>query len=340
MIIKRGSRYGVRVYARGNQVWIGTFHKLSDARAAERSALQSPMSPHGMTVSEFIARWKEHYARPRASTNRHNSYMLKPFEEAFGKRRMADIERHEAKTFATSRSSSVPAVRAMFNDALDEQVVKTNPFANLRLTQSRGRKDLEVISEADLADLADRSLDLFGNYGSTFRSLVLFAAWTAIRPGELFALRWRDLSGDEMVIRHSLSSTGEVTRPKNGRTRRVVLPPQAREALTSMPRRTDADYVFTNASGERLSKTSHYYYWNALRCGAARPGMDFYELRHFAATWLLENGATDSDVAIQLGHTDGGALVRSTYGHPSEDAARDRLRGVYGENGPKLRVVS
>ena len=31
------------------------------------------------------------------------------------------------------------------------------------------------------------------------------------------------------------------------------------------------------------------------------------------------------DVSVQLGHTDGGALVMARYGHPSEDAARDRL---------------
>jgi hypothetical protein len=28
---------------------------------------------------------------------------------------------------------------------------------------------------------------------------------------------------------------------------------------------------------------------------------------------------------VQLGHTDGGALVMSTYGHPSDRAARARI---------------
>jgi hypothetical protein len=36
--------------------------------------------------------------------------------------------------------------------------------------------------------------------------------------------------------------------------------------------------------------------------------MDFYELRHFCATHLLELGVSHADVAVQLGHTDGGAL--------------------------------
>lgn len=57
--------------------------------------------------------------------------------------------------------------------------------------------------------------------------------------------------------------------------------------------------------------------------------MDFYELRHFCATHLLGLGVSHADVAVQLGHTDGGALVMSTYGHPSEAAALDRLKRAY-----------
>lgn len=42
---------------------------------------------------------------------------------------------------------------------------------------------------------------------------------------------------------------------------------------------------------------------------------------------------------VQLGHTDGGALVMSTYGHPSEDAARARLKAAYAENVWQLRAL-
>ena len=67
--------------------------------------------------------------------------------------------------------------------------------------------------------------------------------------------------------------------------------------------------------------------------------MDYYELRHFCATNLLELGVSHADVAIQLGHTDGGALVMSTYGHPSEDAARERLKRAYGQTVTPLRAA-
>lgn len=41
---------------------------------------------------------------------------------------------------------------------------------------------------------------------------------------------------------------------------------------------------------------------------------------------LLERGVAHADVAVQLGHEDGGALVMSRYGHPARDSARSRLK--------------
>ena len=53
----------------------------------------------------------------------------------------------------------------------------------------------------------------------------------------------------------------------------------------------------------------YHRYFKQLRALAGLPGLDWYELRNAAATMLLERGMTPCDVAIQLGHTDGGRLV-------------------------------
>ena len=54
-----------------------------------------------------------------------------------------------------------------------------------------------------------------------------------------------------------------------------------------------------------------------------------------AATLLLERGVTPWDVAIQLGHTDGGQLVMELYGHPSEAGARARVLAAWdAQTGP------
>lgn len=341
MIIKRGSRYAVRVYVAKRQVWVGTFRTQKEAREAERNALVRVRPAADETVGEFVKRWLRDFKRPRASTNRHYASMVKPLVADFGTVKMSDVSRRRAREWALKHRGSLPVVRALFNDALNEECVVSNPFANLRLDQRRGRRDLEALSEPEVLGLANVSLDLFGAYGPTFRACVLFAAYVGLRPGEMFVLQWSDidLASGRVQINRSLGNTGEVTLPKNGLRRCVVLPPQAREVLLAMPRRANSPYVFTAPRGARFSKTSHYYYWRMLRSHAGRADMAFYELRHFCATHLLELGVSHADVAVQLGHTDGGALVMSTYGHPSEDAARARLDAAYAPAKKPLRVV-
>ncbi|HEX8160150.1 MAG TPA: hypothetical protein VF526_22445 [Solirubrobacteraceae bacterium] len=49
--------------------------------------------------------------------------------------------------------------------------------------------------------------------------------------------------------------------------------------------------------------------------------------------------STPWDVAIQLGHQDGGRLITSLYGHPSEVAARERLLGAWGESRSDVKPI-
>lgn len=201
MITKRSDRYGVRIYKAGKQVWVGTYRTLREAREAERHALSQAQPTTDETVAEFSERWLRDFRRPRASTNRHNAYMVAPLVADIGSVKMGDIRRRQAREWALRHRSSVPVVRAMFNDALNEECVVTNPFANLRLDQRRGRRDLNVPSEAEVHALADTALRIFGSYGPTFRACVLFAAYVGLRPAEMFVLEWSDLDGDEVNIR-------------------------------------------------------------------------------------------------------------------------------------------
>lgn len=55
----------------------------------------------------------------------------------------------------------------------------------------------------------------------------------------------------------------------------------------------------------------------------------FHGLRHFHTCWLIDQGASDADVAIQLRHHDNGELVRRRYGrYRSTVEALRRLDGL------------
>lgn len=160
MIQKRGNKqYGVRIYRAGKQEWVGTFPTLKEARAAERKELERPRAARDETCDSFAERWLKDYPRPRASTRRQYAYDTATFAASFKGVKMSDITKRRAREWALQHRSAHPTIRTMFNDALEEEIVISNPFSGLRLEQSRGRKDLDPISADELHRLADTALE-------------------------------------------------------------------------------------------------------------------------------------------------------------------------------------
>jgi integrase len=72
-----------------------------------------------------------------------------------------------------------------------------------------------------------------------------------------------------------------------------------------------------------------HYYWHPVRCRFGQPPMDFYELRHFCASWLFNDLQLPAqDVAHQLGHTIGVGLVGVGLDRPGRAERVLRRRGV------------
>jgi integrase len=340
MAHKRGKRWVASGYDRAvkRKRYLGTFDtkRAADTSEAEWRVRSRPAGRE--TCEQFAARWTRDYPRPRASTNRHNDERVKRFVEDFRGVKLAEVDRPMARRWALKHKSNLAAVRAMFGDAMRDGLVDVNPFAELRLTGSKGRKDIVVLNEAELHELADLALDkrmeLGPEYGREYRAMVLFAGYVGLRPGELFALRRDDIEGQLCHIERARSSTGEITATKTGRARTVTIPPPAQDALLEVAHHRSG-LLFTSPADRPWTQPSHHRYWTRLRLLAGRPGWDFYALRHTAATFLLERGVTPWDVAIQLGHTDGGQLVMRLYGHPSEAGARARLLAAWdAQTGP------
>lgn len=323
-------RWVAQVYdrAKGRPRQIGTFGTRKEARKAEQEALSRSTVGGAESIESFAARWPTDYPRPRASTNKHNAERVKALAEQYGKRRIDSITIEEARSWALEHHSQVSALRAMFNDARRDGISTTNPFAELGIERTRGRRDLpsDWLTAHDVNELAKTAHSCHGAYGVKMAAMVTFAAYTGMRPGELFALRLEDLGKDTINVRRSAESKTRTVGPtKNGRAREIVYPHVARDAIANAPTFDGQQLVFPGLNGQQLWSSSFSWLWSPVRAAFGRPKMAFYELRHFAATYLLELGLSPADVAVQLGHTDGGALVMSTYGHPSERAARARI---------------
>lgn len=329
-VFKRGTKWVCQVYdpALGRSRQIGTYKKQRDARLAEADAMRRVTAGGTETVSSFQARWTRDYPRPKASTNQHNTERTTRFASQYGRRRLDSITVEEARAWVLKRPGDLSALRAMFTDARRDGKITINPFSGLGVTR-KSKRDVKPdwLTSTQVHDLAECARQAHGDvYGQVMASIVLFAAYTGVRPGELFALELGDLDGTNLHIRRAADSkTRTITTPKNGHGRTIVFPRPARDAVDACPRFEDQQTVFTAPRGGQLWAPHFSWLWNPVRVLFGRPTMAFYELRHFCATHLLDLGLSPSDVAYQLGHTDNGKLVMSTYGHPSERAARARI---------------
>ena len=329
MAHKRGKQWIASGYDRTlkRKVHLGSYSTRRDAlmREAEHKLRTRPAGRE--TVGSFAGRWVADYPRPRLSTNTSNADRVKPLIRELGDVRLTDLTRPMARAWALKHRWALPAARAMYGDAMNDGLVDFNPFASLRLPGSEGRKRIVALTENELQELADQALKAWPDDGWawSYRAMILFSGYVGLRPGELFALERANVAGDLCLIERALESkSGTIGATKNGRARTVTVPPVARDAIAELPPNASG-LLFESPRGQMWRQPSHHHRWSVVRSMAGRPGIDFYELRHCAATMLLERGMSASDVAVQLGHTDGGRLVMNLYGHPSEAAARERL---------------
>jgi integrase len=335
---QRKGKWAAKFVLRGKQVWVpgGPWDTKTQAQTAERRHRDLLLSRRSEeTCASFADRWLEEWPREAESTRRHYALAVAKFKAEFGPTKLGEVERLSARTWALRVSRNVSkAIATMYQDAINVGLVENNPFANLRLPS--GEKTAEICPPTldEFRSLLN-ACTILGGYGPEFRAMIQFSAWTGIRAGELHALKWSDVDGDYLRIHRSRKSDLSLGKPKNGKARKIVLLPQA-QVLDQVPHRPSDSFVFHSADGKPLNKGSHHYAWRTVRASANLPSVRWHDLRHFCATQLLEAGISHFDVSVQLGHEDGGALVMERYGHPSKDAARDRLLAAFSVETPEI----
>jgi excisionase family DNA binding protein len=258
--------FGVLVN-RGKKEWVGTYPTKREARQAEAQALANRKpTARRMTVAEwvekFLARYEGEHKRSSYETVKQR---LRPFVAELGDRRLTELTRFEAIEWAERVSARrVTAVVTCLNAAVDAELIDRNPFRGLGpKRKSRGRADQAPPTHEELGSLLDACC-VHGEYAPQMRNLITFAAFTGMRPGELFALEWADVDMHAMRIdvRRRLYK-GDTDLPKSNKPRRIALTPPARDALLGQPR--DGALVFRAKRGGQLSQPALSIYRSACQ---------------------------------------------------------------------------
>ena len=169
----------------------------------------------------------------------------------------------------------------------------TNPAGNVRLPPPGPARDRRLVG-----DELPRLLAAAQVYGGEIGPLITWAIETAMRRGEIAAMRWDHLDRKARVLL--------IPETKTGTPRRVPLSTAALAVLDGLPRRLDG-----RVWGMRPDSISQAF---ERVCGAAGiEGLTFHDLRHEATSRLFEKGLNPMEVAAITGHKTLQMLKRYTH---------------------------
>jgi integrase/recombinase XerD len=230
-----------------------------------------------------------------------------------------------------SMARSTTALRGLFRFLVSEGDLPADPTADLRspriprrlpkaLDEDQVLTLLDSVSGVEPADRRDRAL-LEVLYG------------TGARISEVVGLSLLDLQGDDGLLRVFGKGSKERLVPLGGPARMALdawLAPDGRPRMAPehWARRSDAEAVFLNARGGRLSRQGA---WAAVHHRAERVGLGAvvspHVLRHSCASHMLAHGADIRVVQELLGHVS--IATTQIYTRLSQDHLRDSYQRAH-----------
>ncbi len=279
----------------------------------------------GGSVGDWLEAWLEDlpsrvkpatYRRYRGITRTHLVPALGTI--ALDRLSAADVMAMESRM--TVSPATVRHAHVVLGTALQAAVAQgrmiANPVRAIKPPRVTHREKV-ILSREDAAKLLDAAK------GDPFEAVYVLALTLGAREGEILALRWKDVDLDAGTV----AITGTVVRgldgeltvgaPKTQSGRRTLrLPRHAAAVLAGMPRGKPSDFLFTSPTGLVTPQALLRQHFYPLLARAELPRMPFHDLRHTAATHMIEGGAPFPAVSNLLGHASI-TVTQSVYGHLS-----------------------
>lgn len=217
------------------------------------------------------------------------------------KRSIESLSAEELRKRKKTINALIGILRLAFELAYDNGHIDTDrPRRCLRLLPNYDRPRLLILDRAQCGRLLDAAND-------SLKALILGALYSGCRITELRELRVIDVADQCHGI--------HVRRAKNYQSRHVILPDEGVAFFLKQCRgKAPDDRVFLNRRGRPWGDHYKTLFKQAVIAAQLDPELVFHSLRHTYASHLLQNGATLSMLARQLGHANVNT-VHTIYGH-------------------------
>ena len=237
-------------------------------------------------------------------------------------------------------ASYVRGLHTMLHDCLDravkERLIPRNPSDDCIIPKAQ-KAEMKILPQESIGDYL-REAERRGVLPMFFLELC-----TGLRKGELVALRWEDLDREKRTLRvdkQGVSVPGggvKVTRPKTETSIRTLSVSQevVRLLVQEHEKHPENPYMFPSpvTGGMYYPDTINSLHDKILK-GAGLPHVRLHDMRHTAATLMLQNGVDVRTLSAMLGHYDAGFTLR-TYTHTTtkqQEEAADMMGSLVAQS--------
>lgn len=248
--------------------------------------------------------------------------LLKAIREYFANKKVraityGDIESFRLKRLATptkqGKQRTLAAVnrelallRRIFNIAHREGWINKSPFfASDKLISIADEKKRErILTKAEENLLLENCV----GQRAHLKTIIICALDTGMRAGEIYSLKWQDVDLEQSLIKISALNT------KTLQSRQVAITARLKSELLKLfePAKSGDDLIFGVITARKSFDT--------LKSKCNLKDLRFHDLRHTAATRLIQAGIPLQEVGRILGHTQANTTYR--YINLTVDTAR------------------
>ncbi|RWQ20555.1 MAG: site-specific integrase [Mesorhizobium sp.] len=329
-IRRRGQKYEAQIRRSGFPPVSKSFHKLSDAkewaRLIETQADRQELAPSRKSLettilSDLVIRHRDEVVPTKKGGDVETIVLNAFLRHPICKQKLSTLSTSDFASYRDERLQTITSktlkrqlapLQNMFEHAKAEWGVplRENPLAKLTLKVIDNKRQRRL-REGELSKLLEAGKKTRNRYVVL---IVRFALETAMRRGEILALRLRDIDMGRQTV--------TVRESKNGYSRTIPLSPAAILALgNALAKMTDEEEK--NAIVFPITPLALRLSWYRLTKRAKISDLHFHDLRHEAISRLFELGLTVPEVASISGHRDMRMLFR--YAHANHASIRAKL---------------
>lgn len=309
---------------------------LAERQAELRSGDWSDPDAGQVEFGSYAATWIAERGIGASTADLYRSLLRNHLDPTFGKVAVADITSAMVRAWRVARlengvgpstvAKSYALLRAVLMTAVDDRLIRRNP-CRVKGASTAPTPERPTATVQEVYALA-------GAIQPRYRALVLLAAFSGLRWGELVGLRRRDLdlTAGTLRVRRNIAElhSGErlVKEPKSAAGKRTVAIPAVihDELATHLAVYSEhgADgRVFVGAKGATPRRNHFNRLWRKACGQTGIKGLHFHDLRHTGNTLAAATGASTRELMTRMGHSTARAAL--IYQHAT--AERERLIG-------------